>query len=259
MLVIPDRIANESSARLVAPAVAAARGDVRVQAEWRHVSHIVYSVPRERVGRLLPAGFEAEDSTAGGRGQTRISVTSFLDLGNGRDVFEQTDYRLHAVRAGTPVCWLLGSSIGSLGGVAMRRMWQSPWHLAAMEFEVWRDAVAGRYRAYRLCVQSEWANAAWTLSDTGRLLADEPEESADYFLRRDGSIGLRRVRLPRSFATQARVTEARCDLLERLGLLTSEELGRPLQASLQSATIGSIDAPRPEAGRLFASGSSAGH
>jgi hypothetical protein len=233
----------------------AQRGEVGIRAELRHLSRVIYAVPSERVSRLLPDAFEAEGE------QTRLSVTSFLDLGAGQEPFEESSYRLHVRRAGRPVCWLLGVSIGSLAGIALRRMWHSPWHLGAMEFQVRHDAASGRYQTYLFRTQSEWANASWTLADTGDLLEDDPGEYADYFPRRDGSLGLRRIRLQRSCMTQATLIEARCDLLESLGLLTREELQRPAVAGLQHATTCTIDAPHCDArnASVYAFGSPAGH
>jgi len=267
MIATPNTAAITNVAPLFIPTL---RGEISINAELSHVSRIVYSVPSERVRRLLPANFET------GSEQSLVSITSFLDLGsrrNGQDAFEQTGYRLHATHAGKPVCWLLGASIGSLSAIAMRQMWHSPWHLGAMEFHVLYNPAAGRYQEYRLRTQSQWASATWAIADTGVMLEDadahsmlrdvQTSEITDHFTRRDGSIGARRVRIHRPHFTRGWMLAARCDLLERLSLLTREELMQPAMVALQHSMACTLDAPRSDSRSIpqlyAASRGSAGH
>lgn len=257
----------------VRPSRAASRPEVQrwlnagQAAEVHHVSRIVYAVPAERVRALVPAAFDLETRHSEGRDTAFISIESFLDYGEGsplqmfdrrgtRGGFEQTNYRVHARLNGEACGWLLGTSLGSLSAVAARHLWPAPWHLSAMEFQVAYDPLDGRYQQYRLRTQSQWANAFWEIHDTGTpaevglLTTARPGGThADYFVRRDGVRGVYRVKLQPAFSTRGEVKQARCDLFERLGLLTADEMRRPHHVTLSHRLTRVIDAaPKAEQG-----------
>ncbi len=234
-------------------------GGVSVTAEWQHCSWLFYAVPAERVRALLPRSFEAAELTRRRRQFALLSVMSFVDRGHQSaeaassgghgltgfcGAFEQTNYCLHARRQGEPCDWLLGLSLGSLSAIAPRRLWPLPWHLSAMAVNVDYARAAKRYRTYRVQTQSQWANARWEMSDTGWPLdaaclaasgwsSSLPRERATYFTRRDGALGVYQTEFSPLTGTRAHLEFGQCDLLERLGLLTSEEASRPYLAALQ--------------------------
>jgi hypothetical protein len=236
-----------------------------------HVSRLVYAVPVERARRFVPAPFDLDVRRVAGRDSALVTVESFLDCGSHggawlphapggaqrREVFEQTNYRVHS-RLGAEACgWLIGTSLGSLSAVAARHLWPAPWHLGAMEFQVSYDPLDGRYQHYRLRAQSQWASASWELGDTGlpvdRAAGGEAERArggvqTDYFTRRDGTTGAYRVCEQPAYATQGEVRAAKCDLLARLGLLTAEELSHPYRITLQQRVTRTVEAAsRPAA------------
>jgi hypothetical protein len=253
------------------------RAGVSPVTQLAHVSRIVYAVPVERARRLVPAPFDLDVRRVAGRDAALLTVESFLDCGSNarallphapvgparREVFEQTNYRVHA-RLGAEACgWLIGTSLGSLSAVAARHLWPAPWHLGAMEFQVSYDPLEGRYQHYRLRTQSQWANAFWEIADTGlpaeAATGGETERhrggaQTDYFTRRDGTRGAYRVREQPAYATQGEVRAAKCDLLERLGLLTAEELSRPSLTTLQHGITRAIEAASKPASPVRAGG-----
>src|SRR5581483_7002416 len=102
-----------------------------------------------------------------------------------------------------------------------------------MEFQVTWDQLEGRYRDYRLQTSSQWANATWAIRDTGipldrdadsvaleRQLSLSLHASADWFRRKDGALGEYRVTRSASHFTRGQLEFGRCDLFERLGLVT---------------------------------------
>jgi len=241
------------------------RGSVSVLAERKHLSIIMYAVPGERVRALLPCPFQAGEATVNGRTTAWVTVESFSDQTGGCPTFEQTDYLLHVFREGEPGRWLLGSSLGSLSAVGARNLWPMPWHLSAMEFHVSYDRSQGRYREYSLQTQSQWVNSIWRISDTGCAFDpgafDKTAQPASFlrrgatafFARRDGSVGARRtVRLNFEF-TRGEIEQARCDLLERLGLLTREELSCPTLVALQHSAPCRLFSPTVPGGQSFES------
>ena len=234
------------------------QGCVSVYAELHHYSLIAYKIPAERAKAIVPDSFQVEETVQDGRHETWLSVVSVLDQGSQRDghgVFEQTSYRLHVLRNGNPAHFLLGISLGSLSAVAIRNLWPVPWHLSAMEFQVAYDQTEGRYRGHRLQTQSQWDNASWEISDTGELVLPHQIQQLElpsslsanalnnYFLRRDGSLGLLRVRYYDLAWTWGRLEHAQSDLLERLGLLTNDELTRPALVAIQHKVTCQIFSP----------------
>jgi hypothetical protein len=220
------------------------RGDISLAAERQHLSLIVYAVPSERSQALLPSSFEVEEAIINGRAMGWISVESFLDLnGAGQSSFEQTNYRLHALRDGKPCLWLMGTSLGSLSAVGVRNLWLMPWHLSAMEFHVAYDPTGGCYQTYNLQTQGQWANASWQIEDTGEWISLDSIQQlpaslrnptvTNYFPRRDGSEGQQREHRFDLMFTCGQLKSAKCDLLERLGILNEDEIKRPQLVTLQ--------------------------
>lgn len=220
------------------------RGHISLAAERHHISLLVYAIPRERISAVIPGSFEVEETVVNGRVAGWISVESFFDWnGMASASFEQTNYRAHVLRQGVPCHFLLGTSLGSLSGAGARNLWPMPWHLSAMEFRVAYDHKEGRYRTYRLQTQSQWANANWELEDSGELISSreiaalpaslQSSTVTNYFLRRDGHQGQQQMRaFDRSF-TRGALKVAKCDLLERLGLLDGKEITHPQLVALQ--------------------------
>src|SRR5262245_32036 len=237
--------------------------ELGTEAEISNFSMILYATPRPRARMLLPDHLETEDLMIDGRAMALVSVVSYLDLGSGRNgqvAFEQTSYRLHARCSGKSVHWLLGASIGSLSAIAIRQLWPMPCHLGAMEFQVMFGKNENRYLDYRLDTQSQWINASWEILDSGKPLRGSLcaplhrtvnlESINEYFARHDGSIGSRQIRISNLDLTRGSLITARCDLLEKLGLLTAKEMARPILVALQHNLLCKFDAPQSESPSL---------
>ncbi len=229
-------------------------GSVKVTTQVQHVSMIAYAIPGERARELVPPPFEPAEFLIAGERRALLSIFSFLDRVDSDTAFEQSYYRLHTRLEGEPGCWLLGTSLGSLSAVASRYLWPLPWHLSAMEFQVAYDQAQARYREYRLQTQSQWASTDWELGDTGNQLSDLSTSGslpwlllghsyANYFRRADGQLGLSLIRHAEMNFTRGYLKRGRCDLLQRLGLLTQAELTRPLLVALQHRLICQLEAP----------------
>lgn len=192
--------------------------------ELHHHSMISYLVPSERLKDLIPVEFDLGATTL-------LTVESFLDCG--RTNFEQTNYRFQVSLRGKPCSWLLGTSLGSLSGVTARHLYPLPWHLSAMELRVALEASSEQYQCYRLSSQSQWANADWEIIDTGLpLMGEKRTEITDYFMRRDGTIGSYRTIYQVTGATRGTLKSGRCDLLGALGILSGDEIRRPISVVL---------------------------
>lgn len=243
------------------------QGRVNLRAELNHFSMLVYEVPAERIAPLIPRQVKLETRLVAGREMAWLSVLSFRDQGprhsgvGGLGGFEQTIYRVHVIHEGKTAHYLLNLSLGSLSAVATRNLWTMPWHLSAMEFQVSYDRSAGKYREYRLQTQSQWDNAHWELTDSGRglpveaidelclpssLLANQTE---NFFQRQDRTIGRAAIGYGEWAATRGQLKSAQSELLERLGILSRAELQKPVLVLLQQQISSTLSSPTIEGGR----------
>lgn len=220
------------------------RGRVMTSIELNHISLILYRIPSSRVCQALPKGTVLDTMIVEGEEFTWLSVVSGIDRGMGG--VENTTYRLHILVEGRPAHLILGVSLGSLASVGARHLWQLPWHLSAMELQAAFDHERGSYTDYRLQTQSQWDNARWEMSDSGRAI--DPQSL--YEMGIPATVLSERTRMVSSRASSANcVTEivqanwmmtraelkvARSEFLERSGLLTREELARPVLSGLQA-------------------------
>jgi hypothetical protein len=227
--------------------------------ELAHYTMIFYPIPSQRIARILPPGYETDDLQIAGEKVSLLTISSFLDMGtkqNPRPAFEQTDYRLHVKHNGSAANYLLGSSLGSLSAIATRQLWQMPWHLGAMEFQINYNAEEDRYTDYRLSTQSQWANAYWEIADQGVGVKNDLDsailslvaqaEATDHFLRRDGSMGSRKLRFLPQHVTRGALLNARCDFLQKMNLLSAHEILQPLQVSIFRKVFCRFEMPQME-------------
>jgi hypothetical protein len=232
---------------------------MEITTRLHHYSTLAYAVPAERVSKILPEGLEAAITIWNGEEVGWVRVHSFRDEGGDpaklRSIsasgFEQTTYSVEVQSDTGSVQYLLGQSIGSLSAVSLRHLWAQPWHLSAMEF-----AVVWQFRGchqYRLQSQSQWDNSRWDLRElTGsplvqatRTAARVPSgllavETTHLFSRGEDSFGQRQVRYDGLSPQWVSVVGAQSDFLERSGLVTREELQRPVLAGVQQTVKASM-------------------
>ncbi len=235
------------------------KGVSNLRADLSHFSMWVYALPVERVAGMVPRTLSLETSLLDGREVAWLSVLSFGDAGprgfreHRIDGFEQTVYRLHVLHNGRPAYYLLNMSLGSLSAVAARHLWSMPWHLGAMEFEVEYDGKSGTYNKYRLRTESVDESAMWEIvgvdEESGYSLSDLPASiltgSEHLFKRRDGSLGRAAIDYGKLQMARGRAGAVRSEMLEKMGILTAEELRCPvfvgverhLQARLTLPTV----------------------
>lgn len=214
--------------------------------ELNHVSFILYRVPLSRIVVDLPASTTPLTSTVDGVEMAWISVISCVDRALGGA--ESTSYQLHITDGGRPARLILGVSIGSLSSVGARNLWQMPWHLGAMELRASFDTRQSRYTDYRLQTQSQWESACWDITDSGKVIDEEcliglgvpPEALSDRVRLIYGRAGqtassaaVMDIISTDPVMTRAELKTARSEFLEKSGLLTREELERPVLVGLQ--------------------------
>jgi len=215
-----------------------------------HFALITYAVPMERLRPHIPADlFDIPTFEIGGRSLALLSVVPFFDHGFRfrlfpfvRFHFAQTNYRVYVInkRTGEHCVWFFGTTLGGWPVHVSRWLWKIPWHHASYRWRCAYDAEQGRYSSFRYRARSKWADAKVHVTSTGReagllpgfatmdeqtLILTHPVDG--FFYRTDGAVGTYSVSHDVLELTEGEPVDLRFDLLERLGVLTREEMQSP--------------------------------
>lgn len=213
-----------------------------------HFAMVSYLVPLDRLRPHVDPQFEVVPFRDRGQTCGLVSVVPFVDVDFRfaalpllRFRFAQTNYRLYVVdRRGDHLAWFFGTSLDTVFVAIPRYLWRLPWYRARTRFDVSYRLDEGRYAHYRITTRSRWAPAEASLVDHGtpmpvlpgfddveaqRLILTNPVRGV--FHRRDGTVGTYSIWHPEMRLTTGAVERARFTLLERLGLLSDDEMQRP--------------------------------
>jgi hypothetical protein len=220
---------------------------------WFHASTglddfalVTWPADPERLGRLLPAGFEPDvragvalvSAVAFRADHFRFNVAPWPRVSGG-----QVDYRAYVRRGDETGVWSLGSSFDNALVAVPRMLWRMPWHRDRVGIVAEWDGDAGP--SWRLGVTGAWGEAAIALRGTGGRFvppagfADATAVSAvlldpvvGWYGRRDGSgVGRYSVWHPPLEPVPAEVDAADARVLTDLGLV--EPGAGPVSAGLQ--------------------------
>lgn len=225
----------------------------------RHFALITYAVPVERLRDYIPADrFEIPTFEIDGEPRALLSVVPFIDEGFRfrlapflRFHFGQTNYRVYVIdkSTGEHCVWFFGTTLGGWPVHVARALWKIPWHPAKYRWRCDFDETDGRYRSFRYRVKSDWGTARVDVRDTGRpldllpgfasndemmLILTQPLDG--YFYRLDGAVGTYSVSHPLLQLTHAEPKDLYFELLERLGVLTADEMQHPHSVLLTRRT-----------------------
>jgi len=241
-------------------------GAFTIDTVLEHFALITYAVPPERVRELIHPAFELRTVEIDGLPNALLSVVPFLDrdfgfqnLPSPRFSFGQTNYRIYVRYQGEECAWFLGTTLASRLLIVPRDLWRLPWYSATSTFDTVFNAAESRYDRYRLRTESAWGAADVSLADTGRSVGllsgfrDLTEQQlvlthpvAGYFWRTNQTLGSYRVWHDRMKLTVGSVIVARFGLLERLKIVTAEEMLRPHSVLIQPRIPFQIEVPPRE-------------
>ncbi len=140
-----------------------------------------------------------------------------------------------------------------------RNLWRLPWYAARSTFDTRYNVAEHRYDHYHLHTDSDWGDAEVTLADTGkpvgllpgfsdlalqRLILTHPV--AGYFSMTNQKLGTYRIWHDQMELTVGSVVNARFGLLERLQILTTDEMLQPHSVLVQPAIPFLIGVPPRE-------------
>lgn len=258
----PEAARAELESRLTPPK----RGPLDIDAPLHHFALITYAVPAERLTRHIPRErFEIPTFEVNGEQRALLSVVPFIDAGFrfrllpfARFHFAQTNYRVYVIdrETGQHCVWFFGTTLGGWPVHLARLLWKIPWHPAKYAWRCRYDDAAARYVSFIYRVRSEWGDARVELRDTGEpagllpgfgsmeeqtLILTHPLEG--YFYRLDDKLGTYLATHDVLQLTTAEAVDLRFDLLERLGVLTPQEMRQPHSALIARETVFHIQMP----------------
>jgi hypothetical protein len=214
----------------------------------QHFALINYAVPAERLQPYIPERFEIPEFGINGRPLALLSIVPFIDT-HFRYIriapwfklrFAQTNYRVYVIDRQTNqhVVWFFGTTLGSPIVFLARSLWHIPWYYGRYKTSFRHEN--GRYTQFQYRTESKWAAAEVDIEDTGQPLAVQPgfdtlEEMqliltnpvAGFYYRMDGRLGSYTIWHDLMEMTLAQPRKLHFALLERLKILTQEEMNRP--------------------------------
>ncbi|ORE84900.1 hypothetical protein ATO7_16474 [Oceanococcus atlanticus] len=228
---------------------------IDVLCKLQHFAIITYAVDPTRFEGLLPDRFKLDTVEISGTEKGLISVVPFVDVDFTSAVFPfpkfrmgQTNYRIYIVdtNTGERCVWFLGTTLDSWTLVVPRFLWNLPWYSGKVRFDCDIDQQTGRYSSYRMATAANWAPAELHLSqpaESGWKFDGFPDEEtalvflthplAGFYHRRDGKLGTYRVWHERLQVVPAKLESASFGLLERSGIVSSEEQQYPHSVLLE--------------------------
>jgi len=221
-------------------------GLIDMRTRLRHFALITYAVPPERVRPHVDPRFDLDTHRGpDGKEVVWVSVVPFEDvdfhlaaLPRFKFRFGQTNYRTYVIDRLTDeaAVWFFGTTLGGWPVAIPRYVWRLPWHAARYAIDTRYDLAARRYTRYRLNAHSGWGGAEIELEDTGQpvmslsgfadleaALVKLTHPLIGVYYRRDGALGSYRVWHDRLNLTVGKITRARIDLLDRLGIVPFAE------------------------------------
>ena len=241
-------------------------GALDIVAPLRHFALVTYAVPVERLEPHIPLDrFEIPCFEIEGQELALLSVVPFYDAGFRfglapfpRFHFEQTNYRVYVRHreTGQHVVWFFGTTLGGWPVHIARFLWRIPWYPARYTRECAYNEGEKRYTAFRYRARSTWGEARIDVTDTGVRAALLPGFSSmeeqvlilthpvdGYFYRLDGTVGTYSVSHDKIEMTVAEPNDLYFALLERLNVLTPDEMQHPHSVLLCPETLFRIHMP----------------
>jgi len=214
----------------------------------QHFALINYAVPAERLRPHIPHRFDIPQFEINGRNLALLSVVPFLDT-DFRYIrlapwfkfhFPQTNYRVYVIdhQTNQHVVWFFGTTLGSPIVYLARALWRIPWYFG--RYTTHFKQQNGRYTQFTYQTQSTWATAQIELQDTGRPLTLQPgfdtleqmqliltHPITGFYYRTDGRLGSYTIWHKLMDLTLAQPNHLHFSLLERLNVLTKQEMNHP--------------------------------
>jgi hypothetical protein len=230
-----------------------------------HFALINYAVPAERLRPHIPESrFAIPEFEINGRPQALLSVVPFVDT-DFRYIrlapwlkmrFAQTNYRVYVIYRQTNehVVWFFGTTLGSPIVYLARSLWRIPWYYGRYTINCHHRN--GRYAQFSYRTESDWGAAEIDVLDTGQPLTlqagfDDLEQMQlilthpvrGFYQRLDGRIGSYTIWHQLMAMTLAQPQRLYFGLLERLRVLTKEEMQQPHSIFLCPAIAFDIHLP----------------
>lgn len=221
----------------------------------QHFAIITYAVPAERFSGIFPDRFQLDTIEVNERSLGLISVVPFIDVDFTSAVFPfpkftmgQTNYRIYIIdrTTGERCVWFLGTTLDSWTLAVPRYLWNLPWHAGKVRFDCCLNRSTGLYEKYEMTTESNWAEAAVELHQSGEDVFDFPgfpdSESAlvylthplaGFYYRRDGKLGTYGVWHKELLVKPATLQSGCFRLLSKLGIVSESEQRNPYSVLIE--------------------------
>lgn len=221
----------------------------------KHFSIITYTIPPDRVRKLIPDRFELDTIQINGEPKALISVVPFIDVDFTSAVFPfpnftmgQTNYRIYIIdkKTGERAVWFLGTTLDSWTLIVPKKLWNLPWYSGKVSFDCDFNVKKNIYSKYKMSTKAKWAPAEVELiqdeslkfsfegfPDTETALVYLTQPLAGFYHRRDNKLGVYRVWHERLEVTPAKLKSANFGLLTKLNIVTLEEQQNPYSVMIE--------------------------
>ncbi|MBK8398491.1 MAG: DUF2071 domain-containing protein [Leptospiraceae bacterium] len=227
-----------------------------VETYLEHFALINYALPKERLLAYIPQDrFEISEYLINGEKMALMSAVPFLDIDFHfkkifpflKFQFPQTNYRVYIKdkKTNESAVWFFGTTLGSYYVYLPRLGFNIPWHYAKYKVNCEYNSEEKKYNHFKVNSHSKWASSEIDLIDTGvsistydgfssyeemKLILTHPVKG--YFYRNDSKLGTYSIWHEEMSLTSALPRKLYFSLYEKLGLLSREEMSKPLSVFL---------------------------
>ena len=232
----------------------AAPSGIDVLCKLQHFAIITYAFDPGRFANVMPRRFRLDTVLIDGAEKALISVVPFVDVDFTSAVYPfpkfkmgQTNYRIYIVdtHTGEKCVWFLGTTLDSWTRAIPYFVWNLPWYSGDVRFDCSQGS-DGTYCKYSMETTADWAparveivgepSAALSLPgfpdiETGLVSLTHPLRG--FYHRRDGKLGTYHVWHKQLNVVAGRLLSANFGLLNRLGIVTTNEQQMPHSVLLE--------------------------
>lgn len=209
---------------------------------------ISYSIPINRIIKLIPDNFSLWTFSENEQEYALISAVNFRDTGfhfkkllrYPKFSFFQTNFRAYVIdnRTGEHCVWFFGTTLGSPVVNIPRFLWKMPWYYAKYKCTTTMNSVI--YNNYKVDFSSQFGNGNVHLISTNNEMPllkgfhslDEQlyiltHPVTGYYYRKDKKVGTYKIWHPKLELHEGLAKNLYFELFENLGLLNKEEMQNP--------------------------------
>jgi hypothetical protein len=228
-----------------------------VRTNLKHFSLINYQVPKERLLKYIPEEFfEIPEFEINGKKMALMSAVPFFDedfyfpkISKKKFSFMQTNYRVYIIdkKTNEHAVWFFGTTLGSYSVYIPKIFFKIPWHYSKYKVDFEYNTIEKRYYSYEISSKSNsiFGEMRVSISDTGKKISSHEgfkdynemkliltHPVSGYFYRNDKRVGTYSIWHDEMDLNLAKANDLYFAIYENLGLLSKEEMQKPISIFL---------------------------